>query len=346
MAKRVDCPFCGRNGVRTSEHVWAQWLSKYEGARVLMDGKHGERIVKRSTLLRPDEEGRYVSEVIDAGHTAKWLPNVTVDVCGDCNHGWMSSLEQRIKGLLEPFFATGVPVGLTCDDQAALTAWATKSWMAYALLTAQQHNPFSAAEYRALAETQQPNERSRVWLLHSQDEKAHVGLWVSAGLMTKGPPERLDVNDNSGFCFLAAHTVVLFMSLMPPEAPGELADQVFVPPTLQSRTANRIWPDPRPQEFPLGSLPTGALEELLHYPTQLWDAVGLPTEGLTDEDARQVTRQFMSGADPMSLRRAWKVRTPGLRPDRRVRVKAFAAWRAFASWVQRQWSPSGDGPGP
>lgn len=306
MPRRVDCPFCGQNGIRTREHIWAQWLHDTYGAKVLLDGTHGERIPKPTDVLRRGEGGRYTRQSTPAGQYAKWLPNLTVDVCGDCNHGWMSGLETRVKDLLEPFFRAGRPLLMSAADLTVLTVWATKSWMAYALAFPRQRNPFSATEYRQLAETQNPLERSLIWLMHSQEDEAHVSLMVSPGLLTMGPPDGLDAQDNSGFGYLSANTLILFMALLPPDAPDGMAEEIFTPPAVTIRTVRRIWPAPRPQYFPLGELPPGALAALRRYPEQLWENLGLPTVGLTDDDAQAVMQQFLDGASPTALRKKWE----------------------------------------
>lgn len=307
MPRRVDCPFCGQDGIRTKEHVWAQWLRDTEPAKVLLDATHGERIPKPTGVLRRGDDGRYAIQSMPAGQYAKWLPNVTVDVCQDCNNGWMSILESQAKNLVEPFFRTGRAIRLTAADLTVLTVWATKSWMAYALARPQQGNPFTISEYRHLAERQTPLERSMVWLMHSQDDGAHVGIGVSPGLLTKGPPpDGLDAQDNSGFAYLAADSLVMFMSLPPPGAPDGMAEQHFTPPVVTTKTVRRAWPAPRPQYFPLGEVPPGALAALLRYPDQFWENLGLPTVGLTDDDAQQVMHQFLDGANPTALRKEWE----------------------------------------
>jgi len=307
MPRQVECPFCGQNGVRTKEHVWAQWLHDNQGAKALLHGTHGERIPKPTDVLGRGGDGRYVIQSSPAGQYAKWLPNLTVDVCGDCNNGWMSVLESQAKDLLEPLFRTGRPIRLTATNLTTLTVWATKSWMAYALAGPQQRNPFTLSEYRQIADSQSPLGRSMVWLMHSQDDQAHVGIGVSPGLLTMGvPPNGLDAQDNSGFGYLAANTLVMFMSLLPPGAPDGIAERLFIPQSVTIRTVRRIWPAPRPQYFPLGELPPAALAALLQYPELFWENLGLPTVGLTEDDAQQAMQRFLDGASPTALREEWE----------------------------------------
>src|SRR6476469_3805100 len=140
----------------------------------------------RPRLTRQDD-GRYRSEVTDAGQMAKWLPNVKVPVCAGRNNGWMSQLEDRVKAILGPFIFDDVrPLKLSRDDLLTLATWATKSWMAYALLRGSHHNPFTEDEYRAMASSAGPLERSQIWVMHSHDEAAHVAMGIISSLMTYG----------------------------------------------------------------------------------------------------------------------------------------------------------------
>lgn len=307
MSRRFTCPFCGQPGRSTREHVWAKWLHEYEGAQVLLAGTHGERTPTRGQVVAKGVDGRNRFEPTPSRHVATLLPNVTVDVCWECNTGWMSALEMRVKQMLSPFLDEGIAVTLDSEDLTALAAWATKSWMAYALLRPAQHNPFTTAEYRAIASDQLPIPRSLVWLLHSTGPRAHVGLALESILITQGAPESIEAPANSGFGLLAAHTVVLFMALPPPEPPPGLVDVAFAPPTTGLPGVRRVWPTLRPQYFPLEPVTDDALEALIAYPREFADVVGLPVEGLTDDEIGHVTHEWLTtDADAQSLRERWK----------------------------------------
>ena len=307
MPRAFICPFCGQDGQKTREHVWAQWLRAYDGPQALLSESHGERHPFESRFLLAGYDGRHRSHTSSSGHVAELLPNVTVDVCHACNTGWMSNLERTVKAMLARFLEQDSAVVLKSDDLQALTAWATKSWMAYALLRPRQHNPFSESEYRAMAEAQTPIPRSLVWLMHSTDATAYVGIAVHPIPMTSGEQVKLDAPANSGFCFLAANTVVIFMAIPPPGVPQDAADFIFTPPTGQLDSVRRIWPDLRPQYFPIDSLPDGAVDALVEFPAEFADLVGLPTEGLTNEEAESVARDWFEGDDDgRTIRERWQ----------------------------------------
>lgn len=308
MAKLVDCPFCGRRGKRSDEHVWAQWMHKSTGAASLLCETHGERIERQHSRLQRGGGGRYIHDVMQDGRMAKWLPNVKIAVCGACNSGWMSALEEATKNVLGPFiFKSATHLRLSREDLLLLATWATKSWMAYALLRAPSQNPFTTDEYRSMALYQRPLERSQVWLMHSLEPEAHVAMALHSSLISRDepPPDFESAKDNWAYGLLSVSTVVFALQLLPPESPSGMEDHL-APPMLDSPpVARRIWPNLRPQYFPLGLAPHGTMGALARYPQQLFAAVGLPTIGLTDEDAVEVFRKFREGADPTELRRRW-----------------------------------------
>lgn len=111
--KNVVCPFCGLTGVRTDEDVWAQWMHATTGAIALLEDAHREPIQPEHSRLHRGGDGRYQHEAVKT-RTAKWLPNVKVDVCATCNNGWMSDLETAAKKILGPFVLEGALLASGC----------------------------------------------------------------------------------------------------------------------------------------------------------------------------------------------------------------------------------------
>lgn len=316
MPRKVDCPFCGVRGSRTKEHVWAQWLHETPGATALLEGTHGERIPSGAVVLDRGADGRYEACDADGRTVAQWLPNVTVAVCDGCNGGWMSRLESETKRILGPFiFDDERVLRLSVDDITTLATWATKSWMAYALLYPTQHNPFTEDEYRKMAADPAPLARSRIWIMHSREPTAHVSMGLAPTLFTFGAPGDLTMPDNTAYAFLAVSTVVFFMVLVPEDAPefalatpssgGGLA-----PPMLDEHGVRRIWDTPRAQFFPQAEVPAGFLTSLVQFANTAWQEMGLPTAGLTDDDAEAVFDEWMSGVDAKVIRKRWAESQP------------------------------------
>jgi hypothetical protein len=301
-SRKFVCPFCGSVGKGSDEHVWSQWLRETEGAKALLQNSHGERTAMPSDVIRKDADGRYRTVSEPRGSYAKLLPHVQVRVCEPCNTGWMSRLEDQVKQIVAPFVFDGDShVTLSADDLLILATWATKSWMAYALTGPAQKNPFLVEEYREMAALPQPLDRSQIWLLHATEPHAHVGIGIASTLLRQGPPPDLEVPDNAAHAYLAAAGVVLFMALVPPDAPDEMVG-IFAPSMLTGSGIRRVWPNPRKQYFPLDTVPDAQLAALLDFPSEWANHMGLPVDGLTDEDAATVFQDFLDGADPAELR--------------------------------------------
>ncbi len=306
MSQHFYCPFCGQPGRRTKEHVWARWLHSTPAARSLLENTHGERLPLTHGTVSKDSRGKYVISMDESGHLAKWLPNVTVGVCQSCNGGWMKDLEDGVKALLEPFITDRTAVTLSAEGLRTVAAWATKSWMAYALTRPTQRNPFTEAEYRLMAAEHGPLQRSFLWLMFSQEPRANVGIGIDSILLSSEatPPNLSAVPDNMAYSYLAVAGAVLVLLLVPPEAPAQLV-KALSPPMLAVPMVRRIWPDPRPQHFPLDLLPDWNLARFLEFPPQVFEAMGLPVIGLTEKDTHEVARDFLAGGKPEDLRHKW-----------------------------------------
>lgn len=119
MSVQVECIFCGQPA-GSAEHIVAKWM-----LRDLDLYKIKSRI--GFGRQRPDGE----LDEIDAPQP---LGSFTTDqVCGTCNKGWMSRLENYVKPLLSPLLVTPLPA----DDRklfqglfihaAVITRWLLKT---------------------------------------------------------------------------------------------------------------------------------------------------------------------------------------------------------------------------
>jgi hypothetical protein len=97
----TSCPFCG-NAARTKEHVWPRWLRKYGAYQVMSEGRSGQRFERSEYVLQRDGENRLREVVTEQRHVAEFLPDVRVDVCSNCNNGWMAAMEIAVRDLLDP----------------------------------------------------------------------------------------------------------------------------------------------------------------------------------------------------------------------------------------------------
>lgn len=114
MQKDQACLFCGcaLKGKRTTEHVFPDWLlkarrlSQHEIERVVI-GRDGKEKTRRKA---------HVLDKIRLG-----------PVCGDCNSGWMSDLEDKAKKVLTPLFDVKSIPKLKPAKREVLALWTVKT---------------------------------------------------------------------------------------------------------------------------------------------------------------------------------------------------------------------------
>jgi len=103
------CIFCRRAGQPlTLEHVYPNWLSKLYSQKLV-----GINEVSGDNLNRVWQGAVFQ-------HKVKL-------VCGDCNNGWMSKLEEDAKDLLMSLFFTHDGRTLSQEDQRVVSLWAQKT---------------------------------------------------------------------------------------------------------------------------------------------------------------------------------------------------------------------------
>src|SRR5690349_3014728 len=95
------CVFCGGLPL-TREHVYPQWLQQFSAPRAYIQREGSHQGPFPQTVVRQNAMGQYV--VVDEvrGNRTPILHEVTVkSVCATCNNGWMSTLENSIRGPLK-----------------------------------------------------------------------------------------------------------------------------------------------------------------------------------------------------------------------------------------------------
>ena len=113
-----SCIFCGQTSRLTNEHVWPEWVSKLLCERSSKFAHCSRRVTATDDTTIPTG-------------TSRKLDVTTRTVCRDCNCGWLSEFENRVKSLAAPLIAgEGVAAGvLAPESQALLAAWAYKMAM-------------------------------------------------------------------------------------------------------------------------------------------------------------------------------------------------------------------------
>lgn len=117
---------------------------------------------------------------------AKTFALTSRKVCGECNGGWLSQLEERVKPLMAAF-ASNTPVILDADQQADLALWgAVASLIAMSL-------DLGAADFadpdiaRAIHRTRRPTPGMDIWL--GANSHGEMGWFGSHSLNLPHAPE-------------------------------------------------------------------------------------------------------------------------------------------------------------
>lgn len=110
---KKTCIFCARRA-NTDEDVIPKWIPR------LLRKQEGERVPMRTTRFGQEPHDQLAGESIQK----------VGSVCGQCNNGWMSRLEDDVKPILTPMML-GNAITLTAQQQERITTWLTKCAMMY-----------------------------------------------------------------------------------------------------------------------------------------------------------------------------------------------------------------------
>ena len=110
-----SCVFCGQTSGLTNEHVWPEWVSKLLCERSSSFARYSRRVTATDDTTTPTGRSRKLNVTVRA-------------VCRDCNCGWLSDFENRVKSLASPLIAgeSVAPGVLAPESQELLAAWAYK----------------------------------------------------------------------------------------------------------------------------------------------------------------------------------------------------------------------------
>lgn len=148
------CIFCGYGGKLTSEHIWGAWVTDHV-PRTMNKHQFANILVSRPGEPEPPNVR------IRAGDP---LSSQVPVVCGPCNSGWMSQIQNGAKPFLIPLFE-GEDCGL---DPSARTA--VSAWIAMATMTSEHlsRDPKQIAISQA----------EREWLMRNRTPPSGWGIWI------------------------------------------------------------------------------------------------------------------------------------------------------------------------
>lgn len=158
---RKRCIFCQHIRKMTDEHIWGEWIQAYVPAT---SNKHDLSNVR---MKKPGEPAA-VQIRMRAGDSLNARVRV---VCGACNSGWMSQIQERAKPFLIPLF-DGTPCTIETSAQAILS-----SWIAMATMTGE----YISRDDKKVAVSQ----ADRDWLTKTQTAPAGWRIWI--GRYERGP---------------------------------------------------------------------------------------------------------------------------------------------------------------
>jgi hypothetical protein len=110
----MTCLACGPTSATPSrEHIFSQWLQEFLNIRNLSLGLYRRNNEGSAERTRPDIS----------------LSSFTLKrICGTCNNGWMSRLEERVKPVLKPLLdGSSTLESLDVDQRQVLAQWAAKT---------------------------------------------------------------------------------------------------------------------------------------------------------------------------------------------------------------------------
>lgn len=91
MKKQRTCIFCRKKGDISKEHFWPEWLGQYlpksSNDRNISELHAAEGKFSKRLQNRTERQGNVITKKIRV-------------VCRECNNGWMSALEEKVKPII------------------------------------------------------------------------------------------------------------------------------------------------------------------------------------------------------------------------------------------------------
>ena len=158
MTQSEPCVFCTARAPGSEEHVISKWISRLLWKVSPLTPEHGALPPRGADGRRPR-----IRRIIDLTTTA---------ICGKCNNGWMSTLENTAKGALTEAIS-GQPFQIDSALAAQLAAWSyMKALLAEAALREAAGEPRASwpaglfREFDTFYWERRPPVGARVWLGH------------------------------------------------------------------------------------------------------------------------------------------------------------------------------------
>jgi hypothetical protein len=236
----TSCYFCGAAGSITKEHVWPKWLHPY-APDVASTPTRTERSIG---FTRTGESE--MSETPTRVRTTQGSVLVTRprQVCGQCNGGWMSRLEQEVRPVLDRI-RTGANEAtyLSAPDARVLAHWATKTaWMAELASSTRQGSTVRRSARRHLLQTACPPEHTTVFLAQHEG-KTNFGSLI-AQMQPQHQTQHWETADHRDVLVVTLTFLGLTFWVRTD------SDWGVPPKTFDARAWHQLWPGPSGFDWP------------------------------------------------------------------------------------------------
>lgn len=229
----ATCAFCGFSGKLTGEHVFGDWLSRI--GLELEPALHAAgplNRLDRNLGVRPP------------------FRQTVKDVCGTCNHGWMSQLEVTAQRVLTPLIL-GEPGEIAATDAGAVAAWTQKTAITGMLVSSQEARDagygLPASEYRelwTLRDNVQPLPASRFWIGRYAGQSRLASTWVTPLVVTLTDLAEPDRPQGYAMTILLGQLILHGVRFTTPGLQIEVSTEQALP---------QLWPATGPVAWPGGA---------------------------------------------------------------------------------------------
>lgn len=150
-----QCGFCPSTASLTNEHLRSDWVNK------LLTGRtHHYDIYQRSYGVEPTR------------WTAKRFDVKAKVVCGDCNSGWMSRIDNDAKHVLQDIMLHDCNVCILPQGLVAIAAYMMKSAFVGDYITRHRGPFFDQHTRQCFAHSRRPLEEAHMWLGRIQQARS------------------------------------------------------------------------------------------------------------------------------------------------------------------------------
>jgi hypothetical protein len=290
MTSQWTCPFCGKVGRRSKEHVWPQWLHDSPVAQELLRSAHGERISYGYSDLERTA-GRLVA-VPQSVSVAKWVPQITAPVCRTCNNGWMSRLESILKRTLAQVILSGAPATIEGARTEDIARWAVKTAMTYQLALQMNQGCFTPSDMREMATEQKIPTRSKVWIRSVHGPLQRIVMHYEGMVLPDAHHiSNLSLRNNLALILVGLPHLEIVVGVVPSSDDLWLLD-ALIPRSYGTALAPQIWPQPGRVNLPtLKGFDESELQALFASFSILSERSAASLTGLTPEKLSAVLEE-------------------------------------------------------